>query len=362
MTIRINDGVIIDMTSTGWDEFKKWINGTNANLRFVWEDEGQSYNIVAIDGSVYRTFGINKEDASEFEAVYKSIVTTIQSSNIDGRQRVTAEKSNIPKKTFISHDWTDKTTWTEASARIVDEVASGSGNGLNYSLSFIDIIDTYHGKITHEDYLTDGSNSYRVVVKVNGVPKAEQDPHVGAGGDYVVNYNSGTITFNSQLSGSDQVQVTYHHASSSIFTIRPDSGNVIRLDFAEVQFSSNVIVKDSVIFQPYGFVDVFAPQLLTTNGGPLPPGTKIPLGNPVKYKTMRDYQNEAVKSYPAYDAIGGSGWRGTPFGVVVLDWDYVSSTVLKSSCGMEIRIYLEHNEPFGGSYATATFYCTSEKE
>lgn len=68
---RINDGVVLDYTSDGWTEFKKWLDGTYARLPYAWVDEGVAYNIVASDGKFYRTFSINKSDATEFEASYK---------------------------------------------------------------------------------------------------------------------------------------------------------------------------------------------------------------------------------------------------------------------------------------------------
>jgi hypothetical protein len=279
----------------------------------------------------------------------------------DGRQRVAQEKSDVAKKTVVSHDWTDPTTWAEASVRVVDEVASDDGAHTDYSLAHGNVIDTYHGKVSQEDFLLDaGGNSYRVTVKVNDVAKVEQDPHPASGGDFTVNYPTGKVGFLSALQPDDVVKVTYHYATTSVFTLKPDAGKALKIEFAECNFSDDVELLDSVVFQPYGFVDVFAPQLLQANGGPLPPGTKIPLGNPVVYKAMSDFQNDAVKSYPTYPALGGNGWRGSPRPIIVLDWDYVSSTLLRADYGMEIRLRLQHDVPFGGWYATATFYCLSE--
>jgi len=82
---KINDGVVIDFTNDGWAEFKKWLDGTYARLRYTWVDEGLAYNIIALDGQVYRTCSINKTDATEFEAAYKTFRTTAQ--NIDATYR-----------------------------------------------------------------------------------------------------------------------------------------------------------------------------------------------------------------------------------------------------------------------------------
>jgi len=277
----------------------------------------------------------------------------------DGRPRIAVEKPDSSKVTLYSHDWTNPTTWYEESTRVVEETATDGGDQLTYSLANVNVIDTYHGFITQEDFLVDASdNSYRAVVTVNDVAKTEQDPHVGSGGDYTINYSAGTVTFLSALSGSDVVKVTYHYAGSSLVTIKPAAGTDLLIDFVEVQFSADVGLTDNVTFQARGFVDVFAPQLTPD---PYPPGTLIPLKNPLIYKGMRDFLNDGVRAFPKYPAgLGGASWRGLPSDIYIFDWDYVRSTRLHSEYGMEVQVCLQHNVPFTGSYATASFYCSSE--
>jgi hypothetical protein len=286
----------------------------------------------------------------------------IQPKTSDGRLRVAQEKGDGKKVTLFSHDWTDPTTWTTKAVRVVDEVATDEGAHTVYDLAHVNIIDTYHGKITNEDYVKDASgNSFRVIVKVNNTTKTEQDPHYGSGGDYTINYETGKVTFLSALAAEDEVKVTYHYANGSEYVLKPSADKVLRISLVECQFSADVEITDTVVFQPWGYVDVFAPQYLQANGGPYTPGTLIPLGDPIRYKSMTDYQNDAVRSYPAYPALGGSGWRGSPQEIIIFDWDYLAETPLHSAYGMEIRISLEHDVPFGGWYATATFYGTSEE-
>jgi hypothetical protein len=69
--LRISSGVTLDYTDEGWSEYKKWLDGTYARLKYAWTDEGAAYSIVAFDDKLYRIFSINKADASEFEATYK---------------------------------------------------------------------------------------------------------------------------------------------------------------------------------------------------------------------------------------------------------------------------------------------------
>jgi hypothetical protein len=276
---------------------------------------------------------------------------------VDGRPRLAIEKSDAPKKNFFSHDWTDKTSWYTNAGRVVDEVAADTGDHLTYMLAHAHVIDLSHGKVFAEDYILDaGGHRYVVDAKVNGVSVSEQDAHEAAGGDFTVDYDAGSLTFIHARDANDIVTVTYHYATDSAFYVRPDPGKALLVQFAEVQFSADVEIRDTVEFQPYGFVDAFAPHLMPG----VPSGTKLPLGNPIRYKSMRDYQTEAVKAYPSYPAMGGTSWRGMSQPVLVMDWDYISSTQLRSDAGMEIRLKLAHDTAFGGAYATCAFYCSSE--
>lgn len=274
--------------------------------------------------------------------------------------RVAIEKPDDTFKTIYSHNWCDKTTWYEKSVEVVSGITTDQGDHLNYDLEHNYIIDTFHGKITQEDYLVDDNDhSYRVAVWVDGAEQEEIDPHT-LSGDYSVNYASGIITFEEELTGTEEVTATYHYATTADNTIAANPGKVLTIEAVEVQVSENVEIKDTLRFTMYGYVDVFAPQLLTTNGGPYPPGTKIPLANSLVFKTMSDYLNDAFRAYPKYPALGGDGWRGVSQPTYVMDWDYLRSRILRYNAGMEIRITLDHNTEFGGTLATATFYCTSQ--
>jgi hypothetical protein len=263
----------------------------------------------------------------------------------DGKTIVAMWPTEGTRKTFITGNWCDKTTWYQKSVRVVDEVADCT-NPPTYTIYAVDhtfLIDTYHGKISQEDFLKDASqNSFRVVVKVNDVAKTEQDPHTASGGDYTVNYATGVITFLSALTDTDVVKVTYHYQNGSEYTIKPDAGKKLKIRTAEVQFTKDITITDTVKFQLY----------VAGN----------PYGDPVVYKTLMDYINEANGAYPEIASMGTGNWRGIPQGVVTFPWNYLAMTELKSSIAMEIRIKLDHEIPFTGTCATATFYCLSEDE
>jgi hypothetical protein len=70
--LQILEGLKVDYSEDGWAEFKKWLDGTYAKLLFAYADNGSAYEITAVDGKVYRYFAINKTDATDFEANFKS--------------------------------------------------------------------------------------------------------------------------------------------------------------------------------------------------------------------------------------------------------------------------------------------------
>lgn len=269
-----------------------------------------------------------------------------------GLQRVVIEKTNIDRVTMFSHNWCDRTTWYTQSVRVVDEVATDSGDQTRYELSNKFIIDTYHGKITEEDYLSDPDGySYRVVVNVNDVEKTEQDPHYGIGGDYTVDYEDGYIDFIQPLDPADEVEVTYHYENGSMCKFSATAGYDLDLVLTELQFSTDVLLNDTVVFCAYGSADVFAP-------GQFPPGTMIPLQNPEKFKTLMDFYNDSIRSYPVVPALSAGTWRGMSQPMLVLDWDHVTAQTLHGDCSMELRTWLEHDTPHDGLFATTTFYFT----
>jgi hypothetical protein len=75
---------------------------------------------------------------------------------------------------------------------------------------------------------------------------------------------------------------------------------------------------------------------------------------------MNDYQNDAQLAYPAYPPLGGSSWRGLTQPHVILAWNYQASLLLTSAWGMHVQIRLDHDTPFTGTAAEATFYCVVE--
>lgn len=266
------------------------------------------------------------------------------------------------RKTIVTHNYCDPTTWYTNAVRVVEESLDANTAGEEYAMDNQNVIDAYHGKIWEEDSLLDGQgNSYLVTVEIDTgggwTSVDEVDPHSGTG-DYTVDYAAGTITFSPTIDTGASVRATYHYATDSVFSVAPSDGRVMDIKHVEAQFSTDLGMTDSIIFAPYGYVQDFAPQLTPS---PYPEDTLIPLGQ-TKYKSMRDFHNEVNGALPTIPALGGNGWRGVTEEIVVFRWEYAATLQLENSKGMEIRVYLEHDVPFTGTYATATIYALQEDE
>lgn len=337
--------------------YRLWCNNAT-QWEFVWSESTTAPVLCPMD-PIGHTVDPNKT----------TIERTLQTESLhtsSGLLRVAFEKPEGSRMTRVSHDWTDRTTWRERSIRAVDEIAVDSGDQITWNLVNQHVIDCIHGKQWNEDSAMDSNgDTYNVTVKVNDAVKVIQDPHFGAGGDFTVGYDNGDIVFTSALNPGDIVKVTYHHADlstkGSCFSVKPEDGKQFILESVDVQFSLNVGLTDTAVFDILGYAAAFAPSMLIENGGTLNPTDKIVIAS-TKYKSMRDYQAECDRAYPSYPVMGGAGWRGLSQEIVVFHWEYLRGIPFKSSVGMELLIYLEHDEPFTGEYASVTLYAASETE
>lgn len=75
-TLRIPSNSYIDY-ATDWAEFKKWIDGTYANLQYTWCEDDVSYTVIFQDGGLHRVccFSKGTSDATNFETYFKTYIT-----------------------------------------------------------------------------------------------------------------------------------------------------------------------------------------------------------------------------------------------------------------------------------------------
>jgi hypothetical protein len=266
-----------------------------------------------------------------------------RSSN--GLLRVNAEKTTDGKKlTLITPDWGDKTTWYYKSRKLNKYQLTDSGDHQTYE-GYGVWIDNFHGKYTGEDYSkNDLGEIPRLKVYVDGQIKNEVDPHNQIG-DFVVDYDNAKVSFISPIDSSSIVTVDVWLSTTSCWIIAPTAGKKIIIDLVEAQFSKNIKLNDSVIFQLYIYNPYDYPN-------------KIAYGEPSVYKTMMDFINESNRSYPEINkpSLENQNWRSMKHDMLIFNWDYQISLELSSAFGAEIRIFLQHDSVFEGS-ATAAFYC-----
>lgn len=367
--VAVGDGFIRVGKAT-WPEFKEYIDGTKKRLQHQHSEDSDRYTVFALDEKIFYFCHLVKDptqytqtyDTPEKIATHNGYLADFETNwkNKSNKPVKPVTAANAPvvstrpaegsRLTLVTPNWCDKTTWYPASMREVNQLATCDNPGTYtvYSVPHQNLIDTYHGKIFQENFLKDAANnSYRIIVTVNGVTKTEQDPYGSPAGDYTIDYALGKITFSSALTVNDEVRATYHRATSSLYVIKPAAGKVLKIKAVEVQFSKNIVLTDTVTFQPY----VNHPQ-----------AGLIPVGDAMVYKTFRDYINEANGMLPEIPALGGNGWRGLQQPVLTFPWLYQTVTTLSSSDYLEIHIQLEHNTPFTGEYATGTFYCLVEDQ
>jgi hypothetical protein len=182
-------------------------------------------------------------------------------------------------------------------------------------------------------------------VYVDGVPATERTPFADTGGDYVIDYEAGTVTFSASQSGK-VITADYSYQNGSTFYIIPDAGKKLWIEKSEAQFTVDTIMNDTMIYQPFAI-----------NPGD-PGGPKVPADIGHVYKKVQDLIQEANGVFPEISPFGGVK-RGLQANQVNMPFDFGTIRELKSSWGVEIRIWLETNSAFGGEFSSVTLYCMS---
>jgi hypothetical protein len=279
-----------------------------------------------------------------------------------------AVRSRFGKETiYATHNLCDPTTWFNESARVTNKALTNN-NGV-WESGDPHWIDLTHGKVFDEEGAVEDQgifnpgnpHGYAVTVTVDGVAKDTREPFAASGGDYTIDYSAGTITPVSENWAGQDVRASYSKKSGSGWILRSVDSRYLIIEKAEVQFAANIDFNSTFRVTVYGTVDFFAPQLLQSNGGPLPSGTPIPLEASL-YKTVDQIIDEAVESYPEIPPFTPAGARGYTQSRYIFQFHYASARPLFSSLGMSMRISIDGDEPYGGERATATFYCLSKTD
>lgn len=236
--------------------------------------------------------------------------------------------------TYVSHDFSDKTTWFMGSSRVEGETAQVDPNDNKiYALANENIIDLTHGKVTME---SQHSDDYAVKVFIDDVLQSS---------GYEIDYYGGRVIFDSSP-GASTVKVDYSYASESKYVLKPEDGKKLFIRKTELQFTSDIRMKETSM------------QIWVYNPQDLP--NKI-LYEEVVYKSVKDVLNISNLCFtvPAFHDLKGD--------LYVFPFDYVRTIVLDSAVGAELRIVIKDNEEYSSSresdkhsFATVSFYCGVE--
>lgn len=266
--------------------------------------------------------------------IYPSVVDLKQKSAVTQIPKVSVHKSEGSSGSIASHDWTDPCTWYTESTRVTGETLTLDA-GKTYDMANNNIIDLVHGRVSDED---DFSSSYLIKVYDNGVLKTEDT-------DYTVDYENGKVTFDAGYTVTGPVTADYSYESGSMFKLVPDSGKILHLEHAELQFCKNIQMNSG------GYIDF---DIYVYDPNDLP--NKV-LYKRKRYKNIKDILNSAnlgQGSIPAIDGFTND--------ILVFPFNYVTTQSLLSSQGAELRVSLSDDTPLTGEWATATFYIMSESE
>lgn len=280
---------------------------------------------------------------------------------------------------YATHNYCDPVSWFGDSVRSVDETLSDSGDGYSFISGQINWIDMVSGRVLDDDGLVEEQkelnpsdpHGYQVIILVDGYEKEMRVLFENNGGDYEVYWDDGYVKFYESQAGKT-VTASYSYASGSTFYIKPMPGKILNIEAAEADFSAGLIQNDTIQYSVWGYVDVFAPQYLISNGGPYPPGTKIPIKTGY-YKRYTQILREAIGAYPtlspnaadpAHYNLSDKEFRrvsrGSRTETQSTPFRYATTRDLMSAYGMELRVNLMHDREFSGESATITFYCTSK--
>lgn len=262
-----------------------------------------------------------------------------------GLQKVIVESPIGERLDQPSINWADPTTWYPQSKRVTEQVCTPLAAN-QWNMPHKQIVDLSHGKVTQEDRI---SEQYQVNVYADGQPLVEEPLYVTGPFDYKLDYETGVITMMSDQAGKT-ITADYNYQDGSAFLVQPIEGKILRIDSVEVQFSDDIDLRDTIVFQPSMWNEDRTAY--------------FPVGVPTVYKTMYDYINEASLSYPTIPQIGGTSWRGMRGPVHIFKWPYKerATTDLAYKSRLLIEVKLKNNVAFGGDFAVATFYSKSVGE
>jgi hypothetical protein len=256
---------------------------------------------------------------------------------------------------FYSPNFCDRTTWIEGATAVSEFGLTDTGDLTTWNTGGTHPgpwIDLYHGKLFKEAEALTTYPDCVVLVEVSTDSGSTWNPKTqntfnDSDGDYSVNYNNGTVTFNSALNSGDQVRASFSKAPTTLlWTVKPATGKRLRLMYCEIQLTTDAEFATDFVYETWAY-----------NPSDLPNKMKI---NEFRYRTISDLLYESTGVFPTVPAIGGTGPRGLNKEVVIFPFNYNTARDMKDSQGVEVRVKSDAAQI--GTLATTTFYCLCEDE
>lgn len=247
---------------------------------------------------------------------------------------ITSKPFNEIGKTIISPDYADRSTWYYSSVRVTGETATDSGDQTNYTFA--------SGKtLINLDNISDRHllSDKKIVVYEDSVEVS----------DYIIDYSTNTIVFDSQRSGSPTITVDYDYENGSKFVVTADTNKILKIGYVETQFTEGAALNDDLVF-----------QAVLNNAAT---GNTDYVVVEMEYKRAADFLNRS-----------NHGTSLVPFGEVtknvnICPWNYTSGyTILPVGTDTDatkhefnkLVVFLRNDIPYNSEVATATFYCIEE--
>lgn len=379
-----------------WSAFKKLLLTKKGSLQANLSDDSQ-YLLWFYDGIELNTCTIwrrevphgvvasgysqdqNDSDKADFEANFELLVNTgIEKRDAQGRLIHVPEPRVGEEFIIVTHNFSDMCTWYGDSIRVTNQVLTGSDDNLTFSSGVSHWIDMVSGRVLNDDDLVSkqmannpsAPHGYQVNVSVDGAVQTMREPFMTSGGDYEVIWETGDVVFFSPVSGV--VSSSFSYAAGSTWYLTPDTGKIIKIEAAEADYSSNIVMNDTIEYSYWGYAQIFAPEYVGPGG--LAPTDRVKL-KARRYKRYAQILQEAIGSYPTlinnassreHQALSLDEFRRKSRGVqsdsIAIPFRYATINELQSSMGIQLQCKLLHDQPFDGEQVTTTFYCTIDNE
>lgn len=341
------------------------------------------YDLYAFDGNLEFQTTVHRVDVqgvdnanealrlAEFESTYKTDgKTPAERRDAENTLIVVEQPRGGASINYYSPNLCDPTTWY-VNTTFVQNYELTDTNDPTPLVKFqtsgdehVNWIDLLHGRLFQEDAVLAADTSLAPVIETSTDDFANTTiiPQVAWGStpqdasECEIDFVAGTVTFGAALPASTKVRATFHKAPDTfIWTLAPNPGKRLKLSYAEVQFTDDVVMMSSIVYQTYAY----------NPAGP--PTPKIPVtAPPIKYKTWQDLMWEATGPFPTMSAVGGTsvknGGRGIGSALHVIPFTYQAFRDVRASLGVELQVTLDSPGPYQGEFASCTFYCLEEPE